>query len=113
MLSLSSKVRYYLYRGVTDMRKSFEGLAGLVRQELGGDPQSGDVYLFVNRRLDRIKLLVWDRDGYWIWYKRLEKGTFRLPVSGKESPEVSYQKLLLMLAGFEEKSLKKRMRYGR
>ena len=65
MLCLSSKVRYYLYRGVTDMRKSFEGLAGLVRQELAGDPQSRDVYLFVNRRLERIKLLVWDRDGYW------------------------------------------------
>lgn len=113
MLSLSGKVRYYLYRGVTDMRKSFEGLGGIVRRELGSNPQSGDVYIFVNRRLNRLKLLVWDRDGYWIWYKRLEKGTFRLPSGERNEAEVSYEKLLYILAGIDEKNIRKRQRYGR
>ena len=63
MLSLSSAQQYYFYRQPTDMRKSFHGLSGIVRGELGRDPVSGDVFVFVNRRRDRIKLLVWDRSG--------------------------------------------------
>jgi len=79
VLSFTESRRFYLYGGRTDMRKSFDGLGGLIHREMGRDPLSGDVYVFVNRRRDRIKFLVWESDGYWIWYKRLEKGTFRLP----------------------------------
>jgi len=68
MLSLSSQQRYFLYRGVTDMRKGFNGLNGLVRQHLQQDPLSGDVFLFLNRRRDRIKLLMWDKTGFALYY---------------------------------------------
>ena len=83
MLSLSSRHRYFLYRGATDMRKGFDGLSGLVVTALGSDPLSGDVFIFVNRRRDRIKLLVWDRSGFMIFYKRLETGSFELYPSGQ------------------------------
>ena len=69
MLPFSSTQRYYFYRHPTDMRKSFNGLSGIVRSELGGNPISGDVFIFVNRGRDRIKLLVWDRTGYALLYK--------------------------------------------
>ena len=80
MLPFSSTQRYYFYRHPTDMRKSFNGLSGIVRSELGGNPISGDVFIFVNRRRDRIKLLVWDRSDYVLLYKYLQQGTFELPV---------------------------------
>ncbi len=64
MLSFSSRQRYFLYRGVTDMRKEFNGLSGVVREHIGHALLSGDVFLFLNKRRDRLKLLVWDRDGF-------------------------------------------------
>jgi transposase len=111
MLNFSSKVRFYLYPQSTDMRKSFEGLSGIVRSEMQFEPGSGDVYLFINRRGDRLKCLVWDRDGYWIYYKQLEKGVFRLPDMRVDSLTISYDTLLLMLAGIDPKSRKKKLRY--
>src|SRR5690625_5345321 len=75
MLSFGPSQRYFLYRHPTDMRKSFDGLSGLVRKELGRDPTSGDVFIFLNRRQTHIKLLVWDRSGFALYYKRLEEGT--------------------------------------
>ncbi len=95
------------------MRKSFDGLCGIVTAELGRDPLSGDVYLFLNRRRDRMKLLLWDLDGFWIFYKRLEKGTFELPSNSidKSCFEIGYDELLLIIAGIDLASVKKRSRY--
>ena len=95
------------------MRKSFDGLGGLIHREMGRDPLSGDVYLFVNRRRDRIKFLVWESDGYWIWYKRLEKGTFRLPDAGVSGDSLRVDQLFMMLWGLEEKARRKRVRYSK
>lgn len=113
MWPIGTKVQIYLYRGRTDMRKSFDGLSGLIRRELGQLPQSGDLFLFVNRRRDRLKMLVWDRDGFWIHYKRLEKGQFHLPSGTMENTLIGYDDLLLMLEGIDVQNAEKRLRYGR
>jgi len=81
MLSLPLPVRIYLCTRPVDLRKSFDGLAQLVREFLGADPLSGHLFVFHSKRRDRLKLLHWDRDGYWILYKRLELGTFRFPAA--------------------------------
>ena len=79
MLPLNATTRIYLYHGPCDMRKSFDGLCGLIRSELGADPLCGSLFVFCNRRRTMVKVLYWDLDGLAIWYKRLEKGSFRLP----------------------------------
>ncbi|THH34352.1 IS66 family insertion sequence element accessory protein TnpB [Neolewinella litorea] len=112
MLSFSSRQRYFLYRGATDMRKGFNGLSGLVRRHVRqAELLSGDVFIFLNKRRDRIKLLVWDRDGWVVWYKVLERGTFELPRAEGDSVELSFTDLQLLLAGIEIKSVKRRKRY--
>ena len=113
MLNFSSKLRFYLYRDPTDMRKSFKGLRVLVRQSLSEDPLSGDVFLFINKRKNKIKLLIWDTDGYWIHYKQLEKGTFTFPEQGSSHHEISRDALYLMLIGIDIKETKKRLRFHR
>lgn len=113
MLSFSSRQRYYLYTGAVDMRKQFDGLAGVVRQEFQAEVMSGDVFIFINRRRDRIKLLMWDLSGFALYYKRLESGTFELPLSraGENSVELRWPELVLLLEGIELKSVKQRKRY--
>ena len=113
MLSLSSHQRYFLYRSATDMRKGFNGLSGLVRQHIGHELLSGDVFIFLNKRRDRIKLLVWDRNGFVVWYKVLEQGTFELPTAENDTLEMSWTDLQLLLEGIEIKSVKRRKRYRR
>lgn len=113
MLSFSSRQRYFVYRGATDMRKGFNGLSGLVRQHLRHDLLSGDVFIFLNRRRDRIKLLVWDRNGFVVWYKVLERGTFELPQAAGAALELSWTDLQLLLEGIEIKSVKRLKRYRR
>ena len=81
MLSLPLPVRIFLCTRHADLRKSFDGLAQLVREFLGADPLSGHLFVFRNKRGDRLKLLYWDSDGLAIWYKRLEEGSFALPRS--------------------------------
>lgn len=76
MFGLTAATHIYLYRGVCDMRKSFDGLCGIVRSDLGADPLSGSLFVFVNRCRNMVKLLYWDRDGLALWYKRLERGRF-------------------------------------
>ena len=76
MLSIAPPPTIYLHSGATDMRKSFDGLSGIIRGNFGGDPADGSLFLFVNKRRDRIKALWWDGDGFVLWYKRLEQGTF-------------------------------------
>ncbi len=110
MLALSGHTQFYLYAEATDMRKSFDGLTGLVTSALRRDPASGDAYVFVNRRRDRMKLLVWDRTGFWIFYKRLEQGTFQLPAT--TTPELPYETLLMILEGIDLAAARRR-RYQR
>lgn len=96
------------------MRKSFDGLQGLIHNHLGMNPLSGDVYIFINRRRDRIKLLVWDRSGFWLLYKRLEKGRFERLFSTKpHAVEMSYDSFVMLLEGIELKAIKRRKRYHR
>ena len=111
MLSLSSRQRFFWYRGVADMRKSFHGLCLLVETEMGFDLMSGDVFIFLNRKRDRMKLLMWDRTGFVIWYKRLEEGTFEWPDLSGGQPEITWEHLLLILEGVVLKSAKRRKRY--
>lgn len=103
--------RYFLWRGPTDMRKSFNGLCGIVRNQMQSDLLSGDLFIFINRRRDRIKLLGWDRTGFVIWYKRLEEGTFELPKGA--SSILSQSQLMLILEGIELASVKQRKRYNK
>ena len=115
MLPISSHLCFYLYALPTDMRNSFDGLSGIISNALQGDPVSGDVYVFVNRRRDRMKLLVWDRTGFWLLYKRLEKGTFQIPENPANQPsiELSYDILLMLVEGIDLTSIKRRLRYQR
>jgi transposase len=120
MLSLSLPGRVFLCTLPTDMRKSFDSLAGLVQTQLGQDPLSGDLFVFRSRRGDRLKLLWWDEDGYAIWYKRLEEGTFVLPVADGRRGQVGDHGLVLraaelamLLDGIELASVKRHKRYRR
>ena len=89
MVSLPTSVRIWLATQATDLRKSFDSLAELVRQQLQGDPLSGQLFVFRNKRADRIKLLYWDEDGFVIVYKRLEQGTFRWPAVAEGQASVT------------------------
>lgn len=109
MLSLDSHRRYFIYRGVTDMRKGFDGLSGLVRNELLQNPLSGDIYLFFNRNKKQLRILTWDNDGFAIYGKRLEKGTFEVP-NGNEIA-LTYTTLLCILSGVSLNSIRHRKRY--
>ena len=112
MLQLSPSCRYWLYRPVTDMRKSFDSLCGIVINELKQDILSGDVFVFVNRRRSHIKLLTWEGDGFGLYYKRLEKGTYELPpVNEDGSANVTAQQLMLMWQGISLRRIKYRKRY--
>ena len=111
MLSFSSQQRYFLYRGATDMRKGFNGLSGLVREYISHELTSGDAFIFLNKRRDRVKILVWDRTGFVVWYKVLEQGTFEWPAAEKDALEMSWMDIQLLLEGIEIKSVKRRKRY--
>ena len=112
MLSLGLNRRIFLYSLPTDMRKGFDGLSGLVRQHFDSTPLSGDLYVFINRRRDKIKILYWDADGFVLYYKRLERGTFELPKIGdKKVLELDRTTLMMLLEGVEIKSVKKRKRW--
>ena len=112
MLALTGALRIYLYRGAADMRKSFDGLSGLVREELDEDPLSGALFVFCNRRRTMVKLLYWDRDGLALWYKRLEKGTFRVPDPGAGAAEIDRRDLLLLLEGVTPRRMSRRYQIG-
>jgi transposase len=108
MLALTAATRIYLYRPVCDLRKSFAGLCGLIRQELAQDPLSGSLFVFCNRPRNRVKLLYWDSDGLAIWYKQLEKGTFRLPDGGVADGRIDRRDLNLLLEGVIPKKMSQR-----
>ena len=115
MLSLTPAVRIFVYTGPTDMRRSFDGLAGMTEELIGKDPTSGHLFLFRNRRRDRVKILYWDRDGLCIWYKRLEVGRFQLPraTSDEQGVELDYSQLAMLLGGIDLVSARRRRRYHR
>lgn len=115
MLSLPPTVRIWLAAQPADLRKSFDGLAALVREGLQGDPLSGDVFVFRNKAGDRVKLLLWEEDGYAIWYKRLEAGSFRFPASADAQPRVQIRAadFVMLLAGVDLASVKRGKRYHR
>jgi transposase len=115
MLSLPATVRMFLGAEPVDMRKSFDGLLGLIESTLALDPLSGHLFLFLNKRRDRLKVLFWERDGLVIWYKRLEAGTFQWPriESQATSVELSMTDLALLLSGVDVKSAQRRKRYRR
>src|SRR3954452_20124239 len=113
MLSLPPTVRIWLSAQPADLRKSFDTLAALVRDGLQGDPLSEDIFVFRNKAADRIKLLVWEENGYAIWYKRLEQGRFRSPAASDTSPHVEIRSadLIMLLAGIDLSSVKRTKRY--
>jgi transposase len=113
MLSIPFPQKVWLYRYPTDMRKSFDGLCGIVVNEMEQDPVSDGMFAFINRRRDRIKLLVWDRHGYWLLYKRLEQGGLHPPVQdidGNVVP-ISIQDLAMVIEGVDLHSIKRKKRF--
>ena len=110
MMGFWQNRRVFLYRTPTDMRRSFDRLGGMIEQDLHADPLSGDLYVFVNRCRDRLKVLYWDQDGYAIWYKRLEEGRFVLPDS---QGLIDRSALGLLLDGVEAEIHRRQRRYGR
>lgn len=111
MFSLNAHQNYYIYSKATDMRKGFNGLSGLVRNEMAQNPMSGAVYIFLNRRRDRMKILVWESGGFVMYYKLLEKGTFQRPKLNGTSATISWHQLVLIMEGVELSSVKKRKRF--
>jgi transposase len=114
MLTLSPAVRIYLATGATDLRRSIDGLAALVRERFTLDPLSGHLFLFRNRRGDRLKILAWDRSGFWVLYKRLEQGTFAWPTEAGTAPvEMRSPDLALLLSGVDVAQTRRRRWYER
>jgi len=113
MFTLTSSYQYYFYSGATDMRKGFDGLCGLVHHELGRRPMNGEVFVFVNRQRDKIKLLHWEQGGFVLYYKRLERGTFELPKMDPASKtcRISWSFLMLMIEGITIEKSKQRRRF--
>lgn len=114
MVSFSSGMRYYLWVGPVDMRKSFDGLQGIVTNEMRRGALSGEVFIFMNRRRDQVKLLVWDGSGFVIYYKRLERGRFELPAmgQGQKGRELRWSDLMLILEGVSLRSVRWRKRFS-
>jgi len=108
MLSLPPAVRVFVCTASTDMRKSFDGLCALVQSVLKQDPFSGHLFVFLNRRRDKVKILYWDRSGFFLLYKRLEEGTFGMP----ERTEIGARELLMVLEGIEACAVHQRRRYA-
>jgi transposase len=115
MMSLPPGVNIFLCLLPTDMRRGFDGLMRMAEEYLRMNVLEGGLFVFINRRRDRVKLLYWDNDGLAIWYKRLERGTFELPVVPEDASGVtlSATELTLLLGGIELASVKRRKRYRR
>jgi transposase len=111
VLSFSSATKIYLACGVTDMRKSFNSLSAIVQNEIEKDPLSGHLYVFCNRRRNRLKILTWDGSGLWVLAKRLEKGTFTWPDGNGGAVEMRLEELTQLIAGLDLRSFRKRRWY--
>ncbi len=113
MIGISPSTPIYLYSSPTDMRKSFDGLCGLVINFMGKRPENGNLFVFVNRQRNRMKILFWDRHGFWLFYKRLESGRFQLPAAqnGISDISISYEQLLMIIEGIDFSSIKRKKRF--
>lgn len=113
MFALTSSHKFHLYSQPTDMRKSFDGLSGLVQNNLGRNPCSGEVFIFINRRRDKIKLLHWQGISFTLYYKRLEEGSFELPKYDQSvgSIVLNYTQIVMIVDGLTIKNIHKRKRY--
>jgi len=112
MLSFPSAVKIYLCQQATDMRQSFDSLAMRVQCVIQQDPLSGYLFVFRNKRGNALKLLYWDRDGYAIWYKRLEKGTFNIPVNMPGDYQLEHHQLSMMLEGLDFTKIQRKKRFS-
>lgn len=117
MLNVSAKVRVFVCAQPADMRRSFDGLCGMVESIIEQDPLTGHLFVFRNRNRDRLKILYWDRDGFAIWYKHLQSGTWQLPVdlnsevARSGGVEITSRELSLLLEGVELRSVRRRKRF--
>lgn len=117
MIAVSNGLKIFLCTQPADMRRSFDGLSGMVTTIVEQDPLGGHLFVFRNRNRDRIKILYWDRDGLAIWYKRLERGTFQFPTDLSEKDvrpskaEITTEQLTLLLGGIDLRSVEHRKRY--
>jgi transposase len=115
MLNLTHETRIFAYTGVTDMRKGFNGLSGIVREEFQSDPTNGSLFIFINRRRDRMKLLYFDGGGFWLYYRLLESGTFENLQSEQGSCQLQMDatELSMLLSGVSlVASQQRRKRYS-
>jgi transposase len=116
MMHLPASVRVYLCLTPCDMRKSFDGLHALVREHLELDAFAGHLFVFASRRRDRLKILYWDRDGFAMWSKRLEEGTYTMPLAtpaAERQQEITAQELGALLSGIDLQQATRRKRYRR
>ena len=113
MIHLPASVRVYLCTAPCDMRRSFDGLCSLVTNAMHMDAFAGHLFVFSNRRRDRVKILYWDRDGFAVWAKRLEEGTYAMPFSEvtENRCEISGQELGALLSGIDLSQARRRKRY--
>jgi len=108
VLALTGTPRIFLYRTPTDLRKSFDGLSGLVRAHYGERLYSATFFVFVNRRRTLVKILYWDRDGLALWAKRLEQGTFSIPSAEEDRVELTAAQLSMLLEGIIPRRMNRR-----
>lgn len=113
MLHLASTLRYYLYQAPADMRKGFDSLSGIVSAQMNQQVLDGSIFIFLNRKRTHIKLLLWEGDGFALYYKRLEQGTYELPLTGTDATSmgITYQQLQFILQGVALQKIEFRRRY--
>jgi transposase len=111
MLHLSASCNYYFCNTPTDMRKGFDSLSGMVTQHMQLNVLAGSVFIFMNKKCNQVKLLLWEGDGFALYYKRLEQGTYEKPTLHKGSLQVTYQQLQCILHGIQLRSVKMKKRY--
>jgi transposase len=111
MIGLPAAVRVYLYTAPCDMRRGFDGLKALAEYGVGVNPLGGDLFVYCSRRRDRVKILYWDRDGWALWAKRLEAGTYAFPFASSGRKEITAAELGALLEGLDLRSAKRRKRY--
>jgi transposase len=115
MLNFAFSMSVHLCCSPTDMRKNFDGLCSIITNNFKKDPLRDGIFVFVNKTCDKMKILVWDRHGYWLLYKRLEAGRFQMPpAEASDNPEainITYEQLVLIIEGIDLASVKRRKRY--